>query len=197
MNGRIIVRLAVLVATAGLSQGCTALLWQHDFSRPTVEPHLKLYRVGDDVLVQYDEINEDNDHSWRRSFLLNANTNAIANDCKPFFFDPKKSDVANPIPLFIPPPTNAVDAPIYATSKYENGDPFFIMNSGKTNGPFELPVYRDTKNGNVGRALLTPVAMAADAAAVGAYLAVSSYDEEQEEKTNHLYTPVESPRRKK
>lgn len=158
---------------------------------------MKLFRVGNKVLVQYDEINEENDHSWRRSYFLSDNTNAIAREREPFFFDPKPSEVTNPIPLFVPPPTNAVPVAVYATSKYENGDPFFIISDGKTNGPFELPVYRDRKHGNVRRAFLTPVAVAADAAAVGAYLVVKSYDEEQEEKNNQMNLPVEPKRPKK
>ncbi|MGZ5543930.1 MAG: hypothetical protein ACXWIU_04595, partial [Limisphaerales bacterium] len=54
---------------------------------------------------------------------------------------------------FIPPPTNAVDLPIYATSKLENGDPFFLVRNGKRSGPYGLPVYNDPRSVTAGKIL--------------------------------------------
>ncbi len=174
-------------------QGCTSELWDQKCCKPAPEAELKLYRVGDDVMVQYNEVRERDDHLWRRNFLLNANKAALAAHRAPVFFDAKREQMAEPIPLFIPARTNVVDLPIYATSKLENGDPFFLVRNGTRSGPYGLPVYDDPHSVTAGKILLTPVAVAGDAAA--AVVLRDSVDWSSDDGFHdHLFAPADSPR---
>jgi len=177
-------------------QGCTSDLWEQKVCKPVSDEVLKLYRVGDDVMVQYVEVRERDDHLWRRNFLLNANRAALAAHRTPVFFEPKKEQLSEPIPLFIPAPTNSVDLPIYATSKLENGDPFFLVRNGTRSGPYGLPVYNDPHSITAGKILLTPASVAVDATA--AVVVRDSVDWSSEDGWHdHLFAPAESPKSRK
>lgn len=183
----------LLFGIALVVQGCTPALWHREYCEPAPNPHLKLFRMGDDVLVQYDEIREESGHLWRRNFLLNASTNAIARRRAPVFFDVSRRDVTNSIPLLIPPPTNKPLPVLFATSPYENGDPFFVVRDGKSFGPYDLPVYKYAR-GTAGRVLLTPLAVAADAAA---FITLESLTAEHDDNDNsgppYQYPPKRKP----
>jgi hypothetical protein len=193
MHARWIWRKGVLLLGVGLVvQGCTPALWHREFCEPAPDPHLKLFGVGNDVLVQYDEIREESGHLWRRNFFLNASTNAIARRRAPVFFDVSRRDVTNPIPLLIPPPTNRPLPAFFATSPYENGDPFFVVRDGKSFGPYDLPVYK-YQRGTAGRVLLTPLAVAADAAALITLESLTADDDDKDS----FEPPYQSPPKRK
>lgn len=174
-------------------QGCTSDLWEEKVCKPAPDTDLKLYRVGDDVMVQYNEVRERDGHLWRRNFFLNANKAALAAHRAPVFFDAKKEQMVEPIPLFITARTNAMNLPIYATSKLENGDPFFLVRNGARVGLYGLPVYTDPHSVTAGKILLTPAAVAGDAAAA-AVVRDSVEWSSDDGWHDHLFAPAESPK---
>ena len=171
------------------------MLWEREYSCPAPEPRLKLFSVGDDVLVSYEEVKEEKGSVWRRAFLLNASTNALAQQEKPFFFDPRKEDYAQPIPLLIPCPTNEVKLSLYAASEFANGDPFYVVRDGIKSGPFDLPVYQE-KTGTAARVLLTPVTFAADAALLLEEHDLKQKEEEREQQSQLPADLYDKPRKK-
>jgi hypothetical protein len=191
-----LLKFVCVVATASLLQGCTAMLWQREFCGPAPEPGLKLFRVGDDVLVSYEEVKEEKGSVWRRSFLLNASTNALAEHRKPFFFDPRKEDYAEPIPLLLGAATNSAKFSLYAASEFPNGDPFYVVRDGSKSGPYDLPVYRE-KTGTATRVLLTPVTFALDAAWFLEDADLKQKEEDREKEAQFPSHLFDAPQKKK
>jgi hypothetical protein len=201
MNGKLLSRICSLVVVAGLLQGCTSALWEEGDCRPAFIPNVKLYQVGDKVLVQYDEAREEHNDIKHRSFFLSENADAIAQEREPAFVNATKLDLTHPIPIFVSKSKNASPLPLYATSEYDDGHPFFLVRGGQRSGPFELPIYRDhSKHKAAQRAMLTPLAVTADAAALGAVGALTLWENDekdrQERREKEMQFP-ESPKRRK
>ena len=149
----------LLVLCAALSGCVTANLWEKQafdgLKRPAHPPNLQVYKTQNDWLIEYDEANEKNQHIRRRAYYLNENQTAI-NAHKP--------------PRFVSRPETASFAVANALIS-TNGDQFTLYDGAATIGTYEFPVY-PAPSGRVKQVLLTPGAVVADAAIVGAGIAV-------------------------
>ena len=181
------VRIAGVVVMAIALTGCETVkecslsykLWSNSemtsFAEPASDPHLALFanRIGDDVLVQYDETCEKNEQVRRRAYFLEPNAERIAQHKKPCFVDPQAITAMNPVPqsqtrAWV---TNVVPGQTSLATWSENGRDFSLLRNGNVDGPYALPVYRES-NSTFIRVTLTPFAAVGDAVMVGVVAAV-------------------------
>jgi hypothetical protein len=154
-------------------------LWSNSdmssFAEPAPDPHLALFAngLGKDVLVQYDETSEKNEQVRRRAYFLQPNAKRIAQHKRPRFVDPQASGTMNPVPQTQTRPgvTNVVPGQTSLAAWSENDREFSLLRDGEVDGPYALPVYRES-NGTLIRVTLTPFAVAGDTVMVGAVAAV-------------------------
>ena len=140
-----------------------------NFNEPANRPNTQFYDSTKprDVLVTYDEINENDDkRPRRRAFYLQENFDQLVAHRKPRFVDPRKADSLKPLvpvdgTINLPGPlTNAtasirmpVDERQFRVSGLHGGESIDV----------DLPTY-ETASGNVVRVLLTPAAVVGDTA---------------------------------
>jgi hypothetical protein len=168
-------RLALAVTTAAAFSGCaTPALWKNASSAdplvPASNPRLELYESSRpaDVLVVFDQRVPDLNRNTRRAYYLFANALIIEAGGKPQFVNPSKGRNLTPIPLRAPedPLPDGLDLPGYcAVLKPESGG-FLLYRDRELAGSYGLPRYGEKKR-LAWKILLTPMAVALDAAAVG------------------------------
>lgn len=150
---------SLLVLCAGLSGCVTAALWETQafdgLNQPARPPNLQVYKTPNDWLIEYDEANEKNERIHRRAYYLNENQTVIDAD-KP--------------PRFVHRPETASFAVVQALIS-TNGNQFTLYDGAVNIGTYEFPVY-PAPSGRVKQVLLTPGAVVADAAIVGAGIVV-------------------------
>jgi hypothetical protein len=154
-------------------------LWSNgemsSFAEPASDPRLALFANprGEDVLVQYDETSEKSDQVRRRAYFLEPNAERIAQHSRPRFADPQAAAAMSPVPLSQSRAgvTNAAPGQTSLAGWWENGRDFSLLRNGEVDGPYALPVYRES-NGTLIRVTLTPFAVAGDTAMVGVVVAV-------------------------
>jgi len=181
MESRTIWRL-VLGATLALTSGCaTSALWEEDrfaqFREPASLPNLRAFQshAGDDVLVCYDEVREDDSGLRSRAYWLAADHEPVKNPYKPRFISVKKSAGLASIPVLEFTATNAPLAGLHVITSSDAHE--FQLRSDECDlVEYELPVYQET-SGRVKQVLLTPFAFAADLTIVGGCLFLVAWSE--------------------
>ena len=179
--------MATVLAVAIALTGCESVkecslsykLWSNSdmtsFAEPASEPHLALFanRLGEDVLVQYDETSEKNEQVRRRTYFLEPNAESIAQHKRPRFVDPQAIAAMDPIPQSqtLAGVTNAAPGQTSLATWSANGWEFSLLRKGEVDGPYALPIYRDS-NSTVLRVTLTSFAVAGDTVMVGAVAGV-------------------------
>ena len=149
-------------------------LWSNNemthFAEPASDPHLALFAngLGEKVLVQYDETSEKNEPVRRRAYFLEPNAERIVQHKRPCFVDPQAIAAMSPLPRSQTRPgvTNVVPDHASPATWSDNGWEFSLLRNGEVDGPYALPVYRES-NSTFVRVTLTPFAAAGDAAMVG------------------------------
>jgi hypothetical protein len=112
---------------------------------------LEVYKTHNDWLIEYDEGNDQNERIRRRAYYLKENQRAID---------------AHKQPRFVEKPATgsfAVGQALIST----NGHQFTLYGGGVDIGTYDFPVY-PAPSGRVKQVLLTPGAVVADTAIVGA-----------------------------
>lgn len=158
----------VLSQTACLTPKLWSNTRERSFREPAPNPRLALHQspVGGDVLVSYDELAESKTALRRRAFFLQPNLACLAAGKKPAFVKPEQATAMCPVPL--DPVGGAVaPAPVHAITE-KHGHRFTLHAGAQTIGPVDLPVYQNCAT-EVGRVMLTPFAVAGDAAIIGAF----------------------------
>ena len=145
----------LLVLCAGLSGCVTATLWEtkafDGLNQPARPPNLQVYKTPNDWLIEYDEANDQNERIRRRAYYLKENQRAIDAHKPPrFVYTPETGSFA-------------VGQALIST----NGQQFTLYDGGADIGTYEFPVY-PAPSGRVKQVLLTPGAVVADTAIVGA-----------------------------
>ena len=172
---------AGLMCVAWFGSSCaTQTLWLgNDGGRhkPADQPYLFLYRPKktNDVLVVYDEIRERDNMRKRRSYFLIPNLGRVEDGRRPNFVARGKYTGMQIIPLIKPADEEVMKVlktNVYATTTNQ-GHQFSLHIDSRVMGPFALPVYETNDAADrTKRILLTPFAMAADAA-TGAAIAAA------------------------
>jgi hypothetical protein len=149
----------LLVLCAAVSGCVTPALWKEQafdgLNQPARPPNLQVYKMQDDWLIEYDEANEKNERIRRRAYYLNENQAAIE---------------AHKPPRFVRRPETAsfeVAQALISTNTHQ----FTLYDGGENRGTYEFPIY-PAPSGRVKQVLLTPGAVVADAAIVGAVIVV-------------------------
>ena len=184
------VRIAGTVVMAISLMGCETVqkysisynLWSNgemsSFAEPASEPRLALFanQRGENVLVQYDETSEKNESVRRRAYFLEPNAARIAQHDKPRFVDLQAAATMNPVPQtqMQASVTNVVPGQTPVTAWAGNGRDFSLLRNGAVDGPYALPVYRES-NGTLIRVALTPFAVAGDTVMVGLVAALAAF----------------------
>ena len=157
-----------------LLAGCaTNALWQEgrfaSFHEPATPSNLELFRSATkhEVLVGYDEANEQDDVIHHRFYRVNLDRAPFKNPHQPKFEPDDQAARFVPVPIFPGPVTPLFTNSFYAVST--NGQDFTLFSTTEKIGPYELPVYKDA-SGRVKQVLLTPVTVVADATIVGGLL---------------------------
>lgn len=146
---------------AGLAAGgcATSALWENHafdgFNEPARPANLQVFKAPADWLVQYDEVNENNDRIRRRAYYLKRNREAVSRHTMPRF-------VSASVPASRPR--------VFAVMS-TNGQEFTLYDGATNLGTHELPVY-PARSGRVKQVLLTPCTLVADATIVGGFIAV-------------------------
>ena len=161
----------------------TCKLWTTDslrnFNEPASRPNTQFFDSTQppDVLVTYDEINENHDRRRRRAFYLQENFDRLVAHRKPHFVDPDKADSLKPLPpvdgtIKLPGPlTNEA-----ASIKMSADERQFRVSGlyGGESTDVDLPTY-ETASGNVVRVLLTPAAVVGDTAVAAVVLSFFAF----------------------
>jgi hypothetical protein len=149
-----------------LVNGCvTGKLWQEkSFNEPAPDPKLCLFHAGqrNDVLVQYDELNERRGEVRRRAYFLYEYGQQSDSRKKPRFVGPAGTNQASPITIVVPPvpPALAQSTNLYAVVATNHGA-FALCAQGRELSSHDLPVYPDGHH-RASQILLTPLAVTAD-----------------------------------
>ena len=172
-----IAKLAFLVPLAAqvlLLGGCTtSAVWQAgQFARyhdPASPPDLCLFysSIGNDFLVEYTEIRENDGMTTQRAYWLERE----AGRKKPRFISGPQIHGLEPVLVFSSPPSanlRPAESP-YAVSSTNNLS-FTLYRAGKSLGTYDLPDYADS-TGRLKQVLLTPPAVLADVTIVGGVVA--------------------------
>ena len=164
-------------STSSHTYGCTHALWTTsqlvDYSSPANPPALKLFHAKSkqDIVVQYDEVDEKNDAIHRRAYLLFANQQALRASKSPAYLDLSKMGELEPVRIsqespFGPESSKAEFCAVLA----ESGQGFSLYRQGTNAGAYDLPVYLQTHHVAT-RVALTPLAIVGDASIVGFFVA--------------------------
>lgn len=171
----------LLIAPMLLLNGCTTALWDKStfahYCRPANTPNLRLFYSGDrkDVLVQYDERQDSDDHIRARCYWLDRNNATVNQNQKPDFVSPPSAGTLVPIPVQETPTNSPVDGlhGLYAVAR-RDADFFILYSDREELDRYHLPVYSGGRSQRVKQVLLTPFALTVDATIVGAVLAYSA-----------------------
>jgi len=167
---RLQVGVAVLLVSVFGSGCATRALWARKSYRPADEPHLQLARIPETgaVVVRYDEYCEKNKQVRPRAYCVFPSGTNAAPSARPGFIPLPDRAGLEPIPLReAAPATNGAAAPGgYAVATAQPRG-FELWTNGKCVGRYELPVYRAAPLTSGWRVVLTPAAVAADAAIAG------------------------------
>ena len=157
--------------------GCfTPALWKEsalvNHFEPARDARVQLFAKPDhtDVLVLYDETREERDSVRRRAFFLQLNVKKLQERKRPQFANPAAAAKLEPVPLIGPDATgtNALPGQLQVRLS-KDGHQFTLLEHGAERGPCDLPVYPSPAT-TTARVLLTPLAVAGDAAIVGSLL---------------------------
>ncbi len=157
----------------------TGRLWDgsgtSDHSAPGPYPHLSMYQTADhkDLLVVYDELNDNNAVIKRRAYLLNANERRIESGHKPRFIGKPGLERLQPVPVETNsvPETNVTNVAGLRVVLLPDHRHFALLASTNEIGIYYLPVYVN-KGERSWRIALTPLTLTADVAIYGAVAAV-------------------------
>jgi len=175
MKTRILLHLIGGAVLSWLAAGCaTQRVWNGANERvtcaPAPQPDVALFETRDraDVLVQYNALKPRNQTVERRAYFLSRNQSRLLAGQKPHFVSPGLAARMTPIPVFT---NSAAGARTRSASRYavvaRDGRQFIIHRAGAPPEACSLPEYAD--HSDLGRrAALTPFAVAADAAVLGA-----------------------------
>jgi hypothetical protein len=186
--------LILLVCQAALLTGCTSALWEKqsfaDRYRPANPPNLQLFysESAKDVLVEYDEVSTGAPVVQRRAYWLEPNAMKVATDCKPRFVPAANTPDFAAVPVTDNPANPAVSSyrGLYAVVA-TNGQSFTLCLGEKEATVYKLPVYFGGSRQRAKQVLLTPIAVAADAAIVGGALAYAVARGEAERRWQNLH----------
>ena len=165
-----------------VESGCTYALWTNgnlvNYKEPAPSPDLRLFKSkqGTDYLVVYKEYSERTDRFHGRAYWLNQNQSRVERRKAPIFAGRKQARKLTAVPVFYSMPQEEFTKGIYAVCD-TNQQSFALFSGNRQVGSYEFPVYQD-KIGNIEKAALTPVALTADIATVGAiagYFVLASY----------------------
>jgi hypothetical protein len=162
-------QLAISLLNLGLllPTGCvTRSLWEPTDFVPAKVPNICLYESEQppDILVEFDERIAGGRPTARRAYFLHANAD-LALLQAPQFVEPAQATVnLKPVPFF----KRGVSEEAWPTRGYfavecYYRDGFLLYHDGRPEGAYKLPFYRKTTK-SLGRAILTPGAVAVDAA---------------------------------
>ena len=168
---------AKTLGVAGLSlflSGClTPALWKEsdlvDHFKPASDARVQLFAKPDHtgVLVLYDETHEERDSVRRRAFFLKPNEIKLQERERPQFTNPAAAAKLQPVPLIGHDATGTNAPPDQLQVRLsEDGHRFTLLERGEERGAYDLPVY-PSRGTTAVRVLLTPLAVAGDAALVG------------------------------
>jgi len=156
---------------------------------PATPPNLNLYQDPQhgDILVQYDELNDQNGAITRRVYLLDANQDRIRASQKPHFVTIKATDRLEPVPVETNPAAlmdSTSNLTLHAVVS-PDGHEFTLFSNGQIIGPCHLPVYGGVNHFD--RVMLTPVTVVGDvviysaiAAAIGGVVFLLCWASSQE-----------------
>ena len=149
------------------------MLWSDEdvagFRQPAPDPNLRLFQSTkeNDLLVVYREQSESSERIHTRAYWLNKNRIRITRAQPPIFTSKHASRNLTAIPVFnsLPPnaETNTTLCVVYGPSQQS----FALFSTNQEVGAYTLPAY-DKGRPVAEKIALTPLAMTADAAIVGA-----------------------------
>jgi len=164
-------RVALVVLLAGLGGGCESVekvsltykLWDKEniaFCEPAPNPKLALFHTpaSDDILVEYDAINERNARVSRRAYFMAASETRIAQGKAPGFIEPGPFANWQPIPQVV-----STNECVLAGA---DGKSFTLFRPNLPPEHHDLPFYQDD-HWSATRVALTPFAVTGDAVIVG------------------------------
>ena len=154
----------------------TQKLWYNapigKFNEPAIPPYTELYQGPKEVLVSYDESNEDSDAHRRRSYYLtDHNLQRISASKKPKFV----SHPPEQLPRIPVVSTNDISsAPAVAALISPDGKIFYLLQNGTRKGPYDLPVYPAGLS-TPGRIVLVPLAVVGDVTMISLFVGIYAW----------------------
>jgi hypothetical protein len=150
-----------------LQTGCvTRNLWEETYFAPAIPADIRLYESASPpgVIVEYNERIAGGRSTGRQAFLLTVDDRQSTNGVPVFLPSGAVAASSQPIPI-LPvrsPAVGQLEEGYWAIAS-PNPHQFHLYRDGRSLGTFELPFY-SKRNRTVGRVMLTPVAVVADAA---------------------------------
>lgn len=174
----------LVVTMAVMTGGCetardyslTRKLWSPDVDfdgpahHPAANSDVQLFESTNppDILVQYNEAQDNEKHTKRRAYFLLENQNRTGANRKPRFVSPDTAASLPTIPLrnaADPPASSSPPAPLYAVIR-PNENRLTLHGEHWDQGPYTLPHY-STSRTTTARVAITPLALAGDVVMVG------------------------------
>jgi hypothetical protein len=176
VNLRVLFQLSLLALMSCVMTGCaTSALWDEGrfarFHEPAAPPNLRLFAStqSQNIFVQYDEWMDMNEKLRTRTYLLGQDHESSRNPHKPAFVSAGAVNGLQPVRIFESSGFSAQTNVGLAAVMVWN-PPGFVLYSKETElGSYVLPVYEDG-SATTKKVLLTPLAVAVDAAIVAGYL---------------------------
>jgi hypothetical protein len=140
----------------------TGALWDNEslalYREPAIPPHLRLYDQKSDVVVTYYETSDSSDRRTHRAYNLKSNDERIRQQQKPRFLN--TTPESGPEIPQLPATSNDHPGSLYVIVSNDEKT-FTLVRDGKSEGPYELPVYSLT-SGTPAKIALTPVTLIGD-----------------------------------
>ena len=159
--------MVVLVSQAGC---VTRNLWEETYFAPVIPAGIRLYESVSPpgVIVEYDERIAGGRRTGRRAYFLSTDASPDANRAPVFVTPPGGIQGLRSISIVdVHEQEFVASATGYSATTFLNANQFVLYREGECLGTFEPPSYWKRK-GTVGRAVLLPFAVAADAVASAA-----------------------------
>lgn len=175
------VRLLSVISAVVLLDGCaTSALWsERAYCEPSAVPELRLSfnSEKEDVLVQYQEIDDRSFKPRERAYFLYQNQKKLATGRKPAFTKPEKAGGLIPLLIVTPEEHTAQvrELELYAVAE-TNSPTFAVYSKDRELGVHDLPVYGERMQ-LAGQVALTPLAVAADVIVVGTVVLIIAWAE--------------------
>jgi hypothetical protein len=146
-------------------------------AEPAPQPRLALSegRLTNEIVVQYDEVQEMKTQVQRRAYSLAPNLVCVAENRKPVFLDARDVVGLRPIPRVdsSEAATRAPAPPVCFLVPSSESREFILFRNTVMEGPYELPVYAESQ-GTALKVALTPFAVTADTVVVGVVASVAA-----------------------